>query len=43
MEIRKAAVKNGMTTLYEDGINKVLQGITTLEEVFRVAKREQMD
>jgi type IV pilus assembly protein PilB len=28
-----------MTTLYEDGINKALRGITTLEEVFRVAKR----
>ena len=27
-----------MTTLYDDGIRKVLEGITTLEEVFRVAK-----
>jgi type IV pilus assembly protein PilB len=43
VELRKAAVKNGMTTLYQDGISKVLQGITTLEEVFRVSKREQMD
>ena len=43
MELRKAAVKNGMTTLYEDGINKVLQGITTLDEVFRVSKRERVD
>jgi type IV pilus assembly protein PilB len=43
VEIRKAAVKGGMTTLYEDGINKVLAGITTLDEVFRVSKREQMD
>ena len=43
VEIRKAAVKGGMTTLYEDGINKVLSGITTLDEVFRVSKREQMD
>jgi type IV pilus assembly protein PilB len=38
-EIRKVAVSQGMTTLYEDGIKKVLRGITTLEEVFRVAKR----
>ena len=37
--IRKAAVAQGMTTLYEDGINKALRGITTLEEVFRVAKK----
>jgi len=38
-EIRKVAVKNGMTTLYDDGIRKVLEGITTTEEVFRVAKK----
>jgi len=38
-ELRKAAVSQGMTTLYDDGINKVLDGITTLEEVFRVAKQ----
>jgi type II secretory ATPase GspE/PulE/Tfp pilus assembly ATPase PilB-like protein len=28
-----------MTTLYDDGIRKVLEGITTIEEVFRVAKK----
>jgi type IV pilus assembly protein PilB len=38
-DIRKAAVGAGMTTLYDDGIRKVLRGITTLEEVARVAKR----
>jgi type IV pilus assembly protein PilB len=32
-----------MTTLYNDGIRKVLSGITTLEEVYRVAKRTQQD
>lgn len=37
--IRKAAVSHGMSTLYDDGIQKVLKGITTLEEVFRVAKK----
>ncbi len=37
--IRKAAVTQGMTTLYNDGIDKALRGITTLEEVFRVAKK----
>ena len=42
-EIRKAAVQNGMTTLYEDGIHKALQGITTLDEVFRVSKKEVVD
>jgi type IV pilus assembly protein PilB len=43
VEIRRAAVKGGMSTLYEDGLNKVMQGITTLDEVFRVSKREFMD
>jgi len=38
-QIRKAAIAQGMTTLYSDGILKVLKGITTIEEVFRVAKR----
>jgi type IV pilus assembly protein PilB len=41
LDIRRAAVKQGMTTLYDDGILKTMQGITTLEEVFRVSKREQ--
>jgi type IV pilus assembly protein PilB len=41
-EIRKAAVKEGMNTLFQDGVNKVLQGITTLDEVFRVSKREMV-
>jgi type IV pilus assembly protein PilB len=38
-EIRRTAISLGMTTLYNDGISKVLKGITTLEEVFRVAKQ----
>ena len=33
------AVKEGMRTLYWDGIDKVLRGVTTLEEVLRTAKR----
>jgi type IV pilus assembly protein PilB len=40
-EIRKEAVKAGMSTLYDDGIRKVLEGITTIDEVFRVAKRSE--
>jgi len=38
-EIRRAAVSQGMKVLYEDGIMKAAKGITTLEEVMRVAKR----
>ncbi len=41
--IRKAAIAQGMTTLYNDGVLKVLRGITTVEEVFRVAKRTDDD
>ena len=40
-DLRKEAVKGGMTTLYDDGIRKVLEGITTIDEVFRVAKRQE--
>ncbi len=42
-DIRKVAIPEGMKTLYVDGIDKVLKGMTTLEEVFRVAKRTQQD
>jgi type IV pilus assembly protein PilB len=42
-DLRRAAIAQGMSTLYQDGINKVLRGITTLEEVFRVAKRTDSD
>ena len=36
--IRKTArEKNGMVTLREDGLRKVQKGITTLDEVNRVA------
>jgi type IV pilus assembly protein PilB len=40
-DIRKEAVKGGMSTLYDDGIRKVLEGVTTIDEVFRVAKRSE--
>ena len=31
------AVASGMHTLFQDGIRKVLAGITTIEEVLRIA------
>lgn len=37
-DIRKVALSQGMHTLYEDGIAKAMKGVTTLDEVFRVAK-----
>ena len=36
--IKQEASKLGMTTLRQDGIQKVLQGVTTIEEVFRVTQ-----
>lgn len=36
-EIREAAKANGMKTLMEDGLRKAMAGITTIEEVLRVA------
>jgi len=35
-EIRAAAVEGGMITMTEDGFEKAVQGITTLEEILRV-------
>ncbi|NCS66120.1 MAG: type II secretion system protein GspE [Hydrogenophilales bacterium CG03_land_8_20_14_0_80_62_28] len=37
-ELRRMAISEGMRTLYEDGINKVLAGVTTLDEVLRVTR-----
>jgi len=37
-EIRNQAIKDGMITLFEDGAEKVHQGITSLEELLRVVK-----
>ena len=34
--IQKLAIEEGMQTLYENGLTKVVQGVTTLEEVMRV-------
>lgn len=37
-DIRKKAIELGMTTMLEDGLKKVQQGLTTIEEVLRAAK-----
>ena len=39
-DIRRAGISEGMQTLYQDGINKVLRGLTTLEEVLEAAKKD---
>ena len=38
--IKQAAIRNGMETLRMDGWNKVLAGITTIDEVLRVTKAD---
>jgi general secretion pathway protein E len=37
--IRQEALKSRMTTLREDGLRKVIEGRTSLEEVYRVTHR----
>lgn len=37
-EIRNQSVKEGMTTMIEDGIKKALSGLTTVEEVLRATR-----
>jgi type II secretory ATPase GspE/PulE/Tfp pilus assembly ATPase PilB-like protein len=39
--LRKFAVGRGMRTLLEDGLDKVAQGKTTLEEIFRVVSMRE--
>ncbi len=37
-QIQTQAIKNGMTTMMEDGISKAFHGITTVEEIIRVTR-----
>ena len=36
--LHAAARQQGMTTLYEDGLRKVVQGVTSMEELLRVTQ-----
>lgn len=36
--IRKIAITGGMTSMFDDGIEKIKQGLTTIEELLRVTK-----
>jgi general secretion pathway protein E len=38
--IRRAATARGMTTLREDGADKVVEGLTTIEEILRVTQED---
>jgi len=35
-QLREAAIKKGMTTMFADGLAKAIAGETTVEEVLRV-------
>jgi len=37
-EIRNLAIQQGMRTMFENGIRKVMAGVTTIEEVLRVTR-----
>jgi len=37
-EIKQLAIKNGMTTMVQDGFQKALDGITTIDELIRVVR-----
>ncbi len=39
-ELREEARRSGMRTMFEDGIEKILKGITSYEEVTRVVRNE---
>jgi len=39
-EIKKKAIEKGMITLMDDGLDKVSQGLTTVEEVLRVTRED---
>ena len=39
-DIRREAIRRGLTVLRADGAAKALAGITTVEEVLRVTRRD---
>ena len=39
-DIRHAAIRAGMRTMRQDGINKAIKGITTIDEVLRLTRGE---
>ncbi|MCS7230835.1 MAG: type IV-A pilus assembly ATPase PilB [Elusimicrobiota bacterium] len=42
IEIKKVAIKNGMSTLRKSALKKMIAGITTIEEVLRVTISEEI-
>jgi general secretion pathway protein E len=42
-ELQAEAQKEGMDTMYEDGLRKAVAGLTTLEEVLRVTTQQEQE
>lgn len=42
-EIKRLAIEHGLVTLRRDGWERAMQGITTIEEVLRVARKTDLD
>jgi general secretion pathway protein E len=42
-DIQNNAVEKGMKTLFTDGLDKVIRGVTTLQEVLRVTQKDYAD
>lgn len=40
-QIKQKAISLGMRTLYQDGLQKVIRGLTTIEEVMRITQAEE--
>ncbi len=43
IKLREQAMASGMTSLIQDGVRKILQGITTIEEAILITKREDIN
>jgi len=39
-EIRNLAIQEGMHTMFDNGMAKVMSGVTTIEEVLRVTRED---
>jgi general secretion pathway protein E len=39
-ELREAAIREGMQSMHDHGLRKVVQGVTTLEEILRVTRED---
>ena len=37
-DLKAEAIREGMLTMYEDGLRKAVRGVTTFEEVLRVTR-----